>query len=73
MPKRGGLIFAPVTEKNAIHALEASIGNLYRSSENMRVSSALYLYNGGRWSVYPSPASLQGISVSSPRRPLGLF
>lgn len=59
VPKRGGLIFAPVADKKAVRALEAGIGPLYRSSENMRVSSALYLYKGSRWSVYRSPASLQ--------------
>lgn len=57
VPKRGGLIFAPVADRSAVTALEASIGALYETSENLRVSSALYLYKGGRWSVYRNPAS----------------
>ena len=59
VPKRGGLIYAPVSNHSAVADMEASIGALYESSENLRVSSALYLYKYGRWTVYSRPASLE--------------
>lgn len=57
VPKRGGLIYAPVSNTKAVGDMEASINALFESSENLRVSSALYLYKGGRWTVYRKPAS----------------
>ena len=58
VPKRGGLIYAPVSDKQAISALERSIRFLYESSDNLRVSAALYLFKDGKWTVYRKPASL---------------
>ena len=57
VPKRGGLIYAPVSDKDALTSLERSIRTLYETSENLRVSSALYLYKDGKWTVYRAPAS----------------
>ena len=57
VPKRGGLIYAPVSDKTALNSLERSIRTLYETSENLRVSSALYLYKDGTWTVYRAPAS----------------
>jgi hypothetical protein len=58
VPKRGGLIYTPVSNMKAVSSLESSIRYLYDSSENMRISSALYLYKAGIWTVYRKPASL---------------
>ena len=58
VPKRGGLIFAPVSDKLAVLSLERSIRALYESSESMRVSAGLYLFKDGKWSLYRKPASL---------------
>jgi hypothetical protein len=58
VPKRGGLIYAPVSDNAALAALERSIRTLYETSENMRISSALYLYVDRKWTVYRTPASL---------------
>jgi hypothetical protein len=55
VPKRGGLIFAPLADTKEVSGLRKSIGPLYSSSENMRVSSALYLFKDGRWSVFQAP------------------
>jgi hypothetical protein len=55
VPKRGGLIFAPLADTKEVSGLRKSIVLLYFSSENMRVSSALYLFKGGHWSVFQAP------------------
>lgn len=55
VPKRGGLLFAPVSDQAAIEGLRKGIAALFTSSENMRVSSALYLYKDDRWSVFQPP------------------
>jgi uncharacterized protein YtpQ (UPF0354 family) len=55
VPKRGGLIYAPVSDRRAVAALEQSIHSLFESSESMRVSSALYKFKDGNWTVYRQP------------------
>lgn len=59
VPKRGGLLFAPVSDRKAVENLRKGIGYLFTSSDNLRVSSALYLYKGGRWSVMQPPVKSQ--------------
>ena len=59
VPKRGGLLFAPVSDRKAVENLRKGIGYLFTSSDNLRVSSALYLYKGGRWSVMQPPVKTQ--------------
>jgi hypothetical protein len=58
VPKRGGLIYAPLSDKHAVTTLERNIRFLYESSDNMRVSAALYLFKDNKWTVYRKPASL---------------
>lgn len=55
VPKRGGLLFTPVTDRNAVDRLRKGIAYLYSSSGDMRVSSALYLFKDDRWSVFQPP------------------
>ena len=55
VPKRGGLIYAPANDTQAVEALERSITHLYESSGTMRVSSALYRYDG-TWKVHQAPS-----------------
>jgi hypothetical protein len=56
VPARGGLVYAPVADAAAVKALEARIRPLHTRSGRMRVSSRLYLYRDGRWSVHaPTP------------------
>lgn len=55
VPKRGGLIYAPVSNRHAVASLERGIRILYESSGNLRVSSALYLFRNGKWAVYKNP------------------
>ncbi len=55
VPKRGGLLFAPLSDTAAVDGLKKSIAMLYSTSEHLRVSSALYLFSEGRWSVFQDP------------------
>lgn len=51
VPKRGGLLYAPLSNVQAVDGLKHAIGELYSSSQRLRVSSALYLFKDGKWSV----------------------
>lgn len=55
VPKRGGLVFAPVSDSRAVDGLRRGIAYLYSSSGDMRVSSALYLFKDDRWTVFQAP------------------
>jgi hypothetical protein len=59
VPGRGGLVFARADDESAIATLRFSAAALFASSEQTRISSGLYLFKDGRWSVYqtPQPAS----------------
>jgi len=53
--KRGGLLYTPVSDAKGVEAMRKSVGYLYSSSGNLRVSSALYLFKDDRWSVFQPP------------------
>lgn len=55
VPKRGGLVFTPLSNGEAVNGLRKGIAYLYSSSGSMRVSSALYLFKNDRWTVFQSP------------------
>jgi len=55
LPKRGALLYAPAADAKAVDALKRSIADLYASSERLRVSSALFLFKDGKWSVFQPP------------------
>jgi hypothetical protein len=55
VPKRGGLLFVPLSDTKDVKALQKSVGTLYSSSERLRVSSALYLFKGNKWSLFQAP------------------
>lgn len=52
VPRRGGLVFAPVDDERALTSLRFSAAALYAGSHRSRLSSALYLFKDGRWSVF---------------------
>lgn len=52
VPKRGGLIFAPLSDTRSVDSLKKSIATLHSTSERLRVSGALYLFKNDRWSVF---------------------
>jgi hypothetical protein len=55
VPQRGGLVFAPANDAEAIGELRFSLGALYAGGGGRRVSSGLYLFKDGHWSVYQAP------------------
>lgn len=58
VPKRGGLLYAPVTDIKAVDALKRGVVQLYSTSGAQRVSSAVFLFKDDKWSVLQSPAKL---------------
>lgn len=55
VPKRGGLVFAPLSDWRSIDILRSKIASLHTSSERQRVSSALYLFKDGNWTLFQEP------------------
>lgn len=55
VPKRGGLLFVPASDVTAVDNFRRGIAALFKTSENMRVSSALYLFKDKQWSVFQDP------------------
>jgi hypothetical protein len=58
VPDRGGLVFAHADDDSAVASLRFSAAALFTSSEDTRISSGLYLFKDGRWSVYQSPQAV---------------
>ncbi len=57
VPKRGGLLYAPLSDGAAVDGLKRGIGALHASSGQLRVSSALYLFKDDKWSIFQSPTA----------------
>lgn len=55
VPGRGGLLFAPADDASAITSLRFSAAALFTSNDTTRISSGLYLFKDGRWSVFQPP------------------
>jgi hypothetical protein len=55
VPGREGLVFAPADNELAVASLRFSAAALFVSSDRTRVSSGLYLFKDGRWSVFQRP------------------
>lgn len=55
VPSRGGLLFAPAADDEAVGILRNNVGHWYIESDRLRVSSALYLFKDDHWSVYQTP------------------
>ena len=55
--KRGGLLYAPISDTKAVDGLRRGVGYLHSSSESLRVSSALYLFKEDHWSVFQAPVA----------------
>ena len=54
VPARGGLVFARADDVDAVAMLRFSAAALF-ASDRTRISSALYLFKDGRWSVFQPP------------------
>lgn len=59
VPQRGGLLFVPAGDADAVAALRFSSAALYAAGTRTRVSSALYLFKDGHWRVFQPPMPLQ--------------
>jgi uncharacterized protein YtpQ (UPF0354 family) len=55
VPRRGGLAFAPYADSKGVATLRKAVAHLHASSDRLRVSSALYLYKNGAWTVFQDP------------------
>jgi hypothetical protein len=55
VPGRGGLVFARADDDMAVTSLRFSAAVLYSEQEQRRVSSGLYLFKDGHWSVFQPP------------------
>jgi hypothetical protein len=55
VPRRGGLVYAPARDAGAVESLRFSVAALYAGGPGARLSSALYLFKDGRWSVFQAP------------------
>jgi len=55
VPRSGGLVFARADDEQALTSLRFSAAALYAANDRVRVSSALYLFKDGRWSVFQPP------------------
>lgn len=57
VPKRGGLLYVPLSDDATVAALKKNIVALHESSGTLKVSAALYLFKDDRWTVFqPAPA-----------------
>jgi hypothetical protein len=55
-PKRGALLYAPLSDTKAVESLRRNAGYLYASGGSQRVSSALYLFKEDKWTVFQPAA-----------------
>ena len=55
VPGRHGLVFARADDASAVATLRFSAAALFASSDATRISSGLYLFKDGRWSVFQPP------------------
>lgn len=58
VPDRGGLVFAKADDSAALASLRFSAAALFARSDRTRVSSGLYLFKDGRWSVFQPPQAV---------------
>lgn len=60
VPDRGGLVFARADDEAAIATLRFSAAALYAGNDDTRISSGLYLFRDGHWSVFQPPQKVAG-------------
>jgi hypothetical protein len=60
VPDRGGLVFARADDDAAIATLRFSAAALFARNDDTRISSGLYLFREGHWSVFQPPQKVAG-------------
>lgn len=58
VPDRGGLVFARADDGAAVATLRFSAALLFAQHDDTRISSGLYLFKDGRWSVFQPPRNV---------------
>jgi hypothetical protein len=53
--KRGGLLYAPLSHTETVKRMKLRVAGLHASSGRLRISSALFLFKDGKWSVFQAP------------------
>jgi hypothetical protein len=53
--KRGALFYTPLSDTKSVDGLRRSVALLHASSQHLRVSSALFMFKAGKWSVFQAP------------------
>lgn len=57
VPRRGGLVYAPIANEDAVDSLRFSAAAMFAGGPGTRLSSALYLFKDGEWSVFQAPTT----------------
>lgn len=57
LPQRDRLYFTSLGDKKAVELVSRQVSENYSRAGTTRVSSALYLFKDGRWSVYQAPST----------------
>jgi hypothetical protein len=55
VPRRGEVVYAAAADDDAVDNLRFGAAALYAGGPGPRLSSALYLFKGGHWSVFQPP------------------
>ncbi|HKB54290.1 MAG TPA: hypothetical protein VKD22_09830 [Ramlibacter sp.] len=55
VPRRGELVYAAADDADAVANLRFSVAALYAGGPGAQLSSALYLFKNGHWSVFQAP------------------
>lgn len=55
VPRRGELVYASADDRDAVASLRFGAAALFAGGAGARLSSALYLFKDGRWSVFQPP------------------
>lgn len=58
VPDRGGLVFARADDADAVANLRFGAAALYAGHDRTHISSGLYLFKAGHWSVFQPPQPL---------------
>jgi uncharacterized protein YtpQ (UPF0354 family) len=55
VPARGSLVYVPASEAKYVELMKTAAPRWYANAQRLRVSSALFLFKEGKWSVLLSP------------------
>lgn len=56
VPSYSELFYVPLADSESVDGLRLAVTYLHKNARKYRVSSALYLFKDGRWSIFQTPA-----------------